>query len=99
MTPFGALGCMIRGRRFRENLRQSFPGIDGTDPGSRAEATCDFLHEFILDLRPLEIKDVSKMNRDKTANTEEGTELDHVDSRSDTGLRGDTQGACTPLSH
>ncbi|KAG8934691.1 hypothetical protein FRC00_011872, partial [Tulasnella sp. 408] len=66
--------------------------IDGTNPGSRAEATCDFLHEFILDLRPLEIKDISKMKREEAASNQEGAGLDHVNSQSDTGLRGDTQG-------
>lgn len=95
MTPFGALGCMIRSGRFREKLRQSFPGIEGPDPGRRAEATCDFLHEFILDLRPLKIKELPKMKKDRAANAQESTELDHVNSRPDTG----TQGTCTSLSH
>lgn len=37
---------------FREKLKAEYPGIECKD----AQATCSFLHDFILDLKPLEIE-------------------------------------------
>ncbi len=52
MTPFGVVAS-IGGGKFRERLTRFYPGIDGEDPARRAQATCDFFHDFILDGTPL----------------------------------------------
>ncbi|KAG8924721.1 hypothetical protein FRC01_011130 [Tulasnella sp. 417] len=56
MNPFGRIATTIQGDIFRKRLQEAYPGIDGEDPRQRAEATCNFMHDFILDLKPLEIK-------------------------------------------
>ncbi|KAG8923604.1 hypothetical protein FRC01_012563 [Tulasnella sp. 417] len=56
MNPFGKIATTIQGDRFRKRLQEAYPGIDGEDPRQRAEATCNFMHDFLLDLKPLEIK-------------------------------------------
>ncbi|KAG9033218.1 hypothetical protein FS837_002530 [Tulasnella sp. UAMH 9824] len=55
VTPFGAIASMLKRESFRERLLIEYPGIDGNDPAQRAHATCKFLHDFVLDLKPLEI--------------------------------------------
>ncbi|KAG9021562.1 hypothetical protein FS837_007169 [Tulasnella sp. UAMH 9824] len=55
VTPFGAIASMLKRESFRERLLIECPGIDGNDPAQRAHATCKFLHDFVLDLKPLEI--------------------------------------------
>ncbi|KAG8923314.1 hypothetical protein FRC00_006395, partial [Tulasnella sp. 408] len=37
-------------------LLKEYPGIDGEEgPNEKAHATCEFLHDFVLDLAPLKI--------------------------------------------
>ncbi|KAG8911794.1 hypothetical protein FRC01_005519, partial [Tulasnella sp. 417] len=55
VTPFGAIASLMSRDSFRQRLLEEYPGIDGKDPAQRAHATCKFLHDFILDLKPLEI--------------------------------------------
>lgn len=45
---------MVQRESFRQGLRDQYPGIVGNDPKLKAEATCEFLHDFILDLKPLD---------------------------------------------
>ncbi|KAG9021182.1 hypothetical protein FS837_007505 [Tulasnella sp. UAMH 9824] len=53
LTPFGVIASIIRTEAFNKNLKKEYPGIDGEDPNKRAEATCNFLHDFVLDLKPV----------------------------------------------
>ncbi|KIO17214.1 hypothetical protein M407DRAFT_85213, partial [Tulasnella calospora MUT 4182] len=55
ITPFGTIASLIKRDKFRQKLRNKYPGIDGKDPNQKAYATCEFLHDFVLDLKPLEI--------------------------------------------
>ncbi|KAG8917342.1 hypothetical protein FRC01_002512, partial [Tulasnella sp. 417] len=55
LTAFGAIASLLQTKTFRDNLARGYPGIDGKDRNERAQATCDFLHDFILDLKPLRI--------------------------------------------
>ncbi|KAG8922274.1 hypothetical protein FRC00_007621, partial [Tulasnella sp. 408] len=59
LTPFGALASILRRDSFREELRKEYCGIDGEDPAKKAYATCQFLHDFVLDMNPLEIPDAN----------------------------------------
>ncbi|KAG8955072.1 hypothetical protein FRC04_009529 [Tulasnella sp. 424] len=54
IAPFGALASMIQRESFCKGLNEQYPGILGKNPKEKAEATCEFLHDFILDLKPLE---------------------------------------------
>lgn len=45
---------MVQRESFRKGLWDQYPGIVGNDPKLKAEATCEFLHDYILDLKPLE---------------------------------------------
>ncbi|KIO25442.1 hypothetical protein M407DRAFT_47930, partial [Tulasnella calospora MUT 4182] len=56
ITPFGAIASLIKRETFRQKLREEYDGIDGEDPTQKAHATCKFLHDFVLDLKPLEIQ-------------------------------------------
>ncbi|KAG8924722.1 hypothetical protein FRC01_011131, partial [Tulasnella sp. 417] len=71
MSPFGAIASIIQREKFRKRLQAAYPGIDGENPSLRAEATCNFLHDFLLDLKPLEIRPRYKANR-STDSVEEG---------------------------
>ncbi|KAG8957736.1 hypothetical protein FRC00_003583, partial [Tulasnella sp. 408] len=55
VTPFGVIASVIRTEAFNKNLKEEYPGIDGkdADPNKKARATCDFLHDFVLDLKPV----------------------------------------------
>ncbi|KIO21830.1 hypothetical protein M407DRAFT_51324, partial [Tulasnella calospora MUT 4182] len=52
ITPFGAMASIIYKDKFRKGLQEGYPGIDGKDPSQRAEATCSFVHDFILNIKP-----------------------------------------------
>ncbi|KAG9023635.1 hypothetical protein FS837_005679 [Tulasnella sp. UAMH 9824] len=69
-NPFGRIANTIQGDKFRRRLQEAYPGIDGEDPKQRVEATCAFLHDFILDLKPLNIKP-TYVTRRKTRNDTE----------------------------
>ncbi|KAG8937477.1 hypothetical protein FRC00_005083 [Tulasnella sp. 408] len=69
-NPFGRIASTVQGDTFRKNLRQKYPGIDAEDPKQRIEGTCAFLHDFILDLRPLNIRPTYV----DTGSTRNGTE-------------------------
>ncbi|KAG8923603.1 hypothetical protein FRC01_012562 [Tulasnella sp. 417] len=55
VTPFGAIASLLRRDKFRQDLLKKYPGIDDETSLQRADSTCKFLHDFILDLKPLEI--------------------------------------------
>lgn len=42
---------MLRRDSFRDKLLEEYPGIDRKEP----KATCEFLHDFILDMNPLDV--------------------------------------------
>ncbi|KAG8955074.1 hypothetical protein FRC04_009531 [Tulasnella sp. 424] len=54
ISPFGALASVVQRDSFRKGLWDKYPGIVGNDPKLKAEATCEFLHDYILNLKPLE---------------------------------------------
>ncbi|KAG8924720.1 hypothetical protein FRC01_011129 [Tulasnella sp. 417] len=60
LTPFGAMASLIQSESFRKKLKEEYPGIGDKNRNQRAQATCDFLHDFILDLKPLEIEKLPK---------------------------------------
>ncbi|KAG8923605.1 hypothetical protein FRC01_012564 [Tulasnella sp. 417] len=76
MSPFGAIASMIQREKFRKRLQAAYPGIDGENPSLRAEATCDFLHDFLLDLKPLETKPRYRTNRSTNSIEEVGAGSD-----------------------
>ncbi|KAG9037035.1 hypothetical protein FS837_001509 [Tulasnella sp. UAMH 9824] len=69
ITPFGAVASMLRRDKFCKTLLDKYPGIEDEDPSKRAQATCNLLHDLLLDLTPLEIKPTSKKN-----NSDDGPE-------------------------
>ncbi|KAG8911996.1 hypothetical protein FRC00_005448, partial [Tulasnella sp. 408] len=75
---------MVRGGHFREKLCKLYAGIESSDPGRRAEATCNFLHDFILDLKPLKIKETSEIEDNIFSTIQEKMEPDDVGPRPDT---------------
>ncbi|KAG8985815.1 hypothetical protein FRB90_004434, partial [Tulasnella sp. 427] len=54
--PFGKIASLLQVNSFRKGLRTHYPGIDGTDESKKAAATTNFLHDFVLDLRPLNLE-------------------------------------------
>ncbi|KAG8973022.1 hypothetical protein FRB90_010037, partial [Tulasnella sp. 427] len=56
LTPFGMIATLVQGSSFHRRLQASYPGIDGKEPDQKARATCDFIHDVLLDLKPLDIK-------------------------------------------
>lgn len=51
ITPFGAISSLIKRETFRKDLLKKYPGIDKQE----ANSTCKFLHDFVLDFKPLDI--------------------------------------------
>ncbi|KAG9021979.1 hypothetical protein FS837_006816 [Tulasnella sp. UAMH 9824] len=72
-NPFGRIANTIQGDKFRRRLQEAYPGIDGEDPKQRVEATCAFLHDFILDLKPLNIKPTYVTRRPTRNDTEDAS--------------------------
>lgn len=66
IAPFGALASILQRESFRKGLLNQYPGIVGDDPKMQAEATCKFLHDFILDLKLLEPSKKSSKDSDRT---------------------------------
>ncbi|KIO17212.1 hypothetical protein M407DRAFT_85212 [Tulasnella calospora MUT 4182] len=66
-NPFGRIASTIQGDIFRKRLQEAYPGIDGEDPRQRAEATVNFMHDFLLDLKPLEIRPTYMTSRPTNA--------------------------------
>ncbi|KAG8989837.1 hypothetical protein FRB90_002053, partial [Tulasnella sp. 427] len=54
--PFGKITSILQTNSFRRGLQSHYPGIDGTDQSKKAVATTNFLHDFVLDLRPLDLE-------------------------------------------
>ncbi|KAG9023200.1 hypothetical protein FS837_005910 [Tulasnella sp. UAMH 9824] len=55
LSGVSATASIVERESFRQKLLDEYPGIDGNDPAQRAHATCKFLHDFVLDLNPVEI--------------------------------------------
>lgn len=63
---------MVQRDSFRKGLQDRYPGIVGKDPKTKAEATCEFIHDFLLDLKPLESP--PKPNKDSHQTKEDDIE-------------------------
>ncbi|KIO34385.1 hypothetical protein M407DRAFT_16913 [Tulasnella calospora MUT 4182] len=51
LSPFGVLGP-VSGKILRERLIRQYPGLETDDAPERPKAVCDFLCDFLLDIRP-----------------------------------------------
>lgn len=75
MTPFGALAALVQRRALCKGLEEDYPGLNEPHSTTRVQATCDFLHDFVLDLKPLDQKtDAQPASSDEVAH--EKAELD-----------------------
>ncbi|KAG8919287.1 hypothetical protein FRC00_011517, partial [Tulasnella sp. 408] len=68
---------------FRKNLLKEYEGIDGDDPAKRAHATCKFLHDFILDLNPVEIPSTDTVKESGKDSDREKSDFYDDDSKVD----------------
>ncbi|KAG8955065.1 hypothetical protein FRC04_009522 [Tulasnella sp. 424] len=66
IAPFGALASILQRESFRKGLLNQYPGIVGDDPKKQAEATCKFLHDFILELKILDPPKKPSKDSDQT---------------------------------
>lgn len=56
LSPFGLLASWIRPNSFRKKLKEFYRDIDKRDSEQWTRATCHFIHDFLLDIQPLEIE-------------------------------------------
>ncbi|KAG8949584.1 hypothetical protein FRC04_008517 [Tulasnella sp. 424] len=90
---------MVQRESFRKRLLDQYPGIVGNDPKMKAEATCEFLHDFILDLKLLDppkkpSKDSNQTNaRSGVSDVENDVELAEITTPNPPCVRNDAAGS------
>ncbi|KAG8943378.1 hypothetical protein FRC00_011230 [Tulasnella sp. 408] len=71
------MASVLRRDSFREDLLKTYPGIDSKDP----RATCEFLHDFILDLKPLDAPEPNTVPESGQAPSQTNSGVDGKDSK------------------
>lgn len=86
ITPFGALASILQTDSFRKGLQNVYPGIDGDDPAKRSHATCDFIRDFVLELKPLDTKPAYEIEDSSKDRDQLKAKSDVIDDKRDVEL-------------